>query len=322
MGRPAGWITMLTGRPAMRSPGAPSHRREVERKFWIEIAKGLWAEDAAEVVGVSPAVGTRWFRHAGGMSPFERAGLSGRYLSFREREEIALLKAQNGGVREIARRLGRAPSTISRELRRDAATRGGRLDYRASVAQWKAELVAQRPKTAKLVVNDQLRQYVQQRLSGQIRRPDGNAVAGPVTGPVTGPWKGRNKPHRGDRRWVTGWSPEQIAHLLKMDLPTTGNGSVENPTSAVRNFRGRSLPPAHRHRTAHPRRRPLRPRRRHPKPADRHPHRRPGAAPHPIHHPGRHPQNPRPARHRLDQPTPRRRRDIRCLTNSRWSHPS
>ena len=209
-------MTSLTGRSAMKSPGAPSHRREVQRKFWIEIAKGLWAEDAAELVGVSPAVGARWFRHSGGMTPFERPGLSDRYLSFQEREEIALLKAQNAGVRDIAKRLGRAPSTISRELRRNAATRGGKLEYRASVAQWKAELVAQRPKTAKLVVNDPLRKYVQDRLSGDVRYPDGTATA---AGPITGPWKGRNKPHRGDRRWVTAWSPEQIAHRLKLDFP-------------------------------------------------------------------------------------------------------
>jgi len=149
------------------------------------------------------------------MTPSERPGLSGRYLSFKEREEIALLKAQNAGVRDIAKRLGRAPSTISRELRRNAATRGGKLEYRASVAQWKAELVAQRPKTAKLAVNDPLRKYVQDRLSGDVRYPDRMAAAGPIAEP----WKGRNKPHRGDRRWVTAWSPEQIAHRLKLDFP-------------------------------------------------------------------------------------------------------
>lgn len=120
--------------------------------------------------------------------------LAGRYLSFREREEIAILRAQGAGVRDIARTLGRAPSTISRELRRNAATRGGRLEYRASVAQWKSELVAQRPKTAKLVANERLRAYVQDRLSGAIRAPDGLAV-----GPEGPAWKGRNKPHRGDR---------------------------------------------------------------------------------------------------------------------------
>lgn len=92
---------------------------------------------------------------------------AGWMVSFQEREEIAILTAQGIGVRETARRLGRDPSTVSRELRRNAATRGGRLDYRASVAQRKADLVAQRPKTAKLAANDRLRDYVQERLSGQ-----------------------------------------------------------------------------------------------------------------------------------------------------------
>ncbi len=215
MGRPAGWMKELTGRSAMRSPGAPSHRREVERLFWREIAKGLLAEEAANAVGVSQAVGSRWFRHGGGMPPIDLAPLSGRYLSFHEREDIAVLRAQGIGVREIARRIGRSASTVSRELRRNAATRNGKLDYRASVAQWKAELVARRPKTVKLVASPRLREYVQQRLSGQIRHPDGKAIVGP---PQVA-WKGRNKPHRGDRRWVHAWSPEQIANRLKLDFP-------------------------------------------------------------------------------------------------------
>lgn len=206
MGRPAGWMKELTGRSPMKSPGAPSLRREVERAFWLEIAKGVTSEEAAATVGVSSAVGTRWFRHRGGM-PMDLSPLTGRYLSFSEREEIALMRAQGEGVRAIARQLDRAPSTISRELLRNAATRCGKLEYRASVAQWKAELVAQRPKTAKLVANERLRDYVQERLSGQVRRPNGT----PVCGPATEPQKGRNKPHRGDRQWVTAWSPEQIA---------------------------------------------------------------------------------------------------------------
>ena len=79
--------------------------------------------------------------------------LSGRYLSFAEREEIALLRARGDGVREIARQLGRSPSTVSRELRRNAATRGGRREYRASTAQWHADQRARRPKPAKLAVS-------------------------------------------------------------------------------------------------------------------------------------------------------------------------
>jgi IS30 family transposase len=91
--------------------------------------------------------------------------LSGRYLSFSEREEIAVFHGQGHCVRPIARLLERSPSTISRELRRNAATRGGRLDYRASVAQWKTDLIARRPKPAKLAGNDTLRDYVQRRLN-------------------------------------------------------------------------------------------------------------------------------------------------------------
>jgi IS30 family transposase len=47
------------------------------------------------------------------MSSVSQAPLSGRYLSFVEREEIALLRASGSGVRAIASRLHRAPSTIS-----------------------------------------------------------------------------------------------------------------------------------------------------------------------------------------------------------------
>src|SRR5215210_6936151 len=98
MGRPAGWMTELTGRSPMKSPGAPSLRRDVERLFWCEIAKGRSSEGAALAVGASQAAGSRWFRERGGMATFMLKPLSGRYLSFEEREEIALLKAQGSGV--------------------------------------------------------------------------------------------------------------------------------------------------------------------------------------------------------------------------------
>jgi IS30 family transposase len=140
--------------------------------------------------------------------------VSGRYLSFPEREDIAIWHAQEVTVREIARRLGRSPSTISRELRRNASTRTWRLTYKASTAQWHAERRARRPKVAKLMGNDRLREYVQERLSGAVRLPDGRVV-----GPAGPKWNGKNKPHRGDRRWVQGWSPEQIATRLPVDFP-------------------------------------------------------------------------------------------------------
>jgi IS30 family transposase len=139
---------------------------------------------------------------------------SGRYLSFAEREEIALLKAAGCGVREIARRVGRAASTISRELRRNAATRGGRLDYRASVAQWHADRAARRPKASKLATNKRLREYVQELLAGDVSTADGSDVAGPTVR-----WIGRRHGRRQDRRWGRSWSPEQIAHRLEIDFP-------------------------------------------------------------------------------------------------------
>jgi IS30 family transposase len=140
--------------------------------------------------------------------------LSGRYLSFAEREEIAIWRAQGHGVREIARRLKRAPSTISRELRRNAATRCGGLEYRATTAQWHADRAARRPKPAKLAINTALQRYVQDRLSGMVAAANGAAIRGPV---VT--WKSRRHGRRQDRRWATAWSPEQIARRLRLDFP-------------------------------------------------------------------------------------------------------
>lgn len=203
-------------RPPLRSPGTPPIPREVQRLFWIEIAKGMIPAQAAGVVGASQPVGQRWFHNAGGMPPFDiTEEPSGRYLSFAEREEIALLVVQDRGVREIARAIGRDPSTISRELRRNAATRGGKPEYRASIAQWKAQLAARRPKVAKLVADQRLHAYVQERLAGQVTRPNGTVIAGPQPPRFTG----NNKPHRKDRAWTLAWNPEQIANRMRIDFP-------------------------------------------------------------------------------------------------------
>jgi Helix-turn-helix domain len=164
-------------RGKMRSPGRPpGWQRDQVHRFWLEIARGVSSEAAADSVGVASAVGTRWFREAGGMRPISPAPLSSRYLSLAEREEIAILKAKGCGVREIARQVRRDPSTISRELRRNAATRLDSSGYRAIAAQWHADRRARRPKVAKLAANEALRNYVQDRLAGLITRPDGTEV--------------------------------------------------------------------------------------------------------------------------------------------------
>src|SRR5271167_2002133 len=207
-----------SGRVRLFSPGRPPVAgREERRRFWEAIAAGTASEDAAVGVGVPQAVGTRWFRKAGGMPPsmfgLSAKPLSGRYLSFAEREEIALLRVQGYSMQEVARRLGRVASTISRELRRNAATRSGGLEYRATTAQWHAERAARRPKQAKLARNAALRTYVEERLAGVVVAPSGVPVPGPVVS-----WKSRRHGPRKDRRWANAWSPEQIARRLPVDF--------------------------------------------------------------------------------------------------------
>jgi IS30 family transposase len=216
VGREPGWGAVATGRPPMQSPGRPpTARKEQRRLFWTAIARGVTSTDAGLEVGVSEVLGTRWFRECGGVTPQSVFHVdSGRYLSFAEREQIALWRATDAGVREIARRIHRSPSTVSRELRRNAGTRGGTLTYRATVAQWHRDRRAARPKTAKMVSNPRLRRYVQERLAGRLVTEHGVTVAGPAV-----PFTGRNRARRADRRWGQAWSPEQIAARLRRDFP-------------------------------------------------------------------------------------------------------
>ena len=204
----------------LRSPGRPGvARREDRRRFWAAIAAGLSSEDAAIGAGVSPAVGARWFREAGGMPPSTLAPsskpLSGRYLSFAEREEIALWRAQGHGVREIARRLGRAASTISRELRRNAATRGGGLEYRATHRAVACRAGGAPPEAGEA--------GGQRGAADVCAGPAGRRGRSPRAGPRS---PGRSCPGRaaGTGGGSTGAGPgrgarEQIAQRLRLDFP-------------------------------------------------------------------------------------------------------
>lgn len=213
-------------RAKLFSPGRPPvWQRETLCRFWRGIAMGLSSEEAAVEAGVSAPVGSRWFRTSGGMPPTHLAPsvamLKSRYLTFADREEIALECARGTGVRTIARKLGRSPSTISREIRRNSATRSGDFDYRALTAQWHADRAARRPKISKLASNPSLHDYVQDRLAGLITTPEGVAFDGPIV-----VWKKRRAVHRQSRRWSLAWSPEQIAQRLKVDFP-------EDPTMRI-----------------------------------------------------------------------------------------
>ena len=112
--------------------------------IWRLITAGASSDDASAAVGVNRRTGRRWFTEAGGMPPGDLAERTGRYLSFVEREEIALGRAAGLSMREIARQLGRAPSTISREIARGCLNRRPRGRYRASLAQARADARARR----------------------------------------------------------------------------------------------------------------------------------------------------------------------------------
>jgi len=157
------------------------------RAFWELIGQGVAPLDAGVAVGVSAGTGRRWFADSGGVKPrLTDVGPRRRpRLSFEEREEISVGVAAQESVRHIARRLGRAPSTISREIKRNsppgrnhyrpqyrfgARWRGGPLrrpQYRASTAQARSQRRACRPKLGKLAGRERLRREVQTRLDQQ-----------------------------------------------------------------------------------------------------------------------------------------------------------
>ena len=185
------------GRPAMRSPGRPRVAgRAEQQRFWKAIARGLSSEDAAVSCGVSPPVGGRWFREGGGMPPISLAPPSARYLSFAEREEIAILSAQGAGVRDIARRVRRAPSTVSRRTasqRSDSKRRSGVSGVDCAVAQ---PPTCQAPEDSQAGRERSAEELRAGPPRGTVRAEDGT----PLLGPNVGSWSGRRPGRRQDDR--------------------------------------------------------------------------------------------------------------------------
>ena len=154
---------------------------ELVQSLWAALKAGELLTDAAALAQTHRWRGLQWLREAGGVRPRRGRGLQGRYLSFAEREEIALGRAAGESVRSIAARLSRSPSTVSRELTRNADRKGG---YRATAAHALAYSRASRPKPAKLATNlalrrrvehDLHRRYSPEQIAGRLRRqfPDG-----------------------------------------------------------------------------------------------------------------------------------------------------
>jgi len=171
------------GRPVV--PGA------LRVRFWDGVRSGLGLREAAAAAGVHRHQAEAWFREAGGVKGNAPGAGRGRYLSLAEREEIAVGVAQGLAYREIARRLGRPASTVSREIARNSTR--GRYRYRAVAAQVRAEERARRPKPAKLAVNGELRAWVQGKLGED-------------------------------------WSPEEISARLVMEFPDRAEMRVSHET--------------------------------------------------------------------------------------------
>ena len=170
--------------------GRPAAPRALQVQFWEGVRSGLGVQEAGAAAGVGPVKAFAWFKQAGGVKGNGPRPASGRYLSVREREEIALGLAHEESLRSIAARLGRAPSTISREVRRNSRGRG---QYRALAAQGQAQHRAARPKTAKLAGNAGLRAWVVARLKEK-------------------------------------WSPEQISVMLRRQFPDRPEMRVSHET--------------------------------------------------------------------------------------------
>lgn len=148
---------------------------EVHQRFWEAMARGEFITGAAEEAGTYRQRGRAWLRAAGGVRPRRGRDLKGRCLSFAEREEIAVRHAAGESLRQIAVAIGRAPSTVCRELKRNR-DQGGQ--YRAGTAHAAAYDRASRPKPAKLATNTVLRvrvesnlakRYSPQQIAGRLR---------------------------------------------------------------------------------------------------------------------------------------------------------
>lgn len=156
---------------------------EAIQPFWAALQAGAFLTDAAAVAGTHRARARGWVREAGGVRPRRGRDLKGRCLSFAEREEIALGRAGGESIRVIAGRLGRSPSTVSRELSRNACVAGR---YRATTAHALAYERASRPKPAKLAVNVALRARTWRTICASATRrsrsPAGCAASSPSSG--------------------------------------------------------------------------------------------------------------------------------------------
>lgn len=158
-------------------------RLDLESEYWLLLAAGVGTVEACRLVGIGRKTGYRWRAENGGVPPSRLAekARSNRYLSLLERQRIATLRERGLSIRAIAERLGRAASTVSRELRRNVRRHDGGV-YDADLAHARARQRARRLRPARLITDPELRAAVQAKLEVE-------------------------------------WSPAQIAAWLRMTFP-------------------------------------------------------------------------------------------------------
>jgi IS30 family transposase len=134
----------------------------VEDDYWGLILDGVGTVEACRQVGIGRKTGYRWRTERGGLAPLRmgEADRAGRYLSQLERQRIATLRGRGLGVRESPRRLGRSPSTVSRELRRNVRPHDAGV-YDGDLAHARARERARRNRAGRLATDEQLRHAVQ-----------------------------------------------------------------------------------------------------------------------------------------------------------------
>ncbi|WP_392757295.1 IS30 family transposase [Streptomyces sp. LN590] len=141
-------------------------RLEIEAEYWRLLAAGVGTVEACKQLGIGRTTGYRWRAESGGLPPaaLPEASRSSRYLSLLERKQIATLRERGLGVREIAERLGRSPSTVSRELRRNSLPHDNGI-YDADLAHHRSRERSGRPRRVKLAADPELKAEVQAKLN-------------------------------------------------------------------------------------------------------------------------------------------------------------
>jgi transposase, IS30 family len=165
---------LSSSRRVRKGPGR--RPQSAKRQRFMELRERGWSIlAAAREVGVSRTTGNNWsrgyktYRHGqvvGLVPALERLAvrsISSRFVSQEERIEIADLRHAGLSIRQIAQRLGRAPSTVSRELRRNATRSRG---YRPFDAHRCATARRTRDHRRRIKTNSELRQVVAERQKG------------------------------------------------------------------------------------------------------------------------------------------------------------